>query len=333
MAPWPRSRFPMTVLAPLAGLARLGARLKRHWVGEQVWSGPGGCGGALSERLPDVSYDMGEGRHAVLLIHGLTGTPVEMRYVAKGLAAAGYHVHAVQLAGHCGTEGDLLRTNWQDWTASVEAAFDRLSQSHDKVAVGGLSMGAVLALHLATRRPTAAGLLLYSPVIWHDGWSLPRMRWLLPLVFMTPLCDHYRLVESFPYGLKDERLRNVVLARMMSGDSTQAGSMGMAGASLREMLKLVRLVKRRLPAITVPALILHSREDDVASLRNADFLAARLGGPVDKVVLDDCYHLIVLDRQRARVVQESVRFLDGALSSTRAVSVAFHRLSTATATV
>lgn len=284
-------------------------RLKRRLVGEDVWTGPGSRHGAVSAEIADVSYSMGSGTRAVLLIHGLTGTPVEMRYVAKGLAAAGYHVHALQLAGHCGTEGDLLRTNWQDWTASVDAAYLKLAQDYDHIAVAGLSMGAMLALHLAATRPVA-GVVLYSPVLWYDGWSIPWLQFLLPLVIATRLGDHYRLVETFPYGLKDDRLRAVVVSRMMSGDSAGAGTLGMAGATLREMRKLIAQVKRELGSIAAPTLILHSAEDDVASLRNANFLETRLGGSVRKVVLDDCYHLIVLDRQRARVVQETVHFLE-----------------------
>lgn len=274
-----------------------------------MWSGPGTRHGAVSEEIPDVSYTMGNGSRAVLLIHGLTGTPVEMRYVAKALAGAGYTVHAVQLAGHCGTEGDLLRTNWRDWTASVDAAYLMLARQYESVAVAGLSMGAMLALYLAAHRPVA-GIVLYSPVLWYDGWAIPRLQFLLPLLVATRLGDHYRLVETFPYGLKDDRLRAVVVNRMMSGDSAGAGTLGMAGATLREMRALIAQVKRQLPTITAPTLILHSSEDDVAGLRNANFLEARLGGPVNKVVLDDCYHLIVLDRQRAKVVRETLHFLE-----------------------
>ena len=44
-----------------------------------------------------------------------TGTPAEMRFVGKGLNRAGFTVYGMQLAGHCGSEADLLRTGWRDW--------------------------------------------------------------------------------------------------------------------------------------------------------------------------------------------------------------------------
>ena len=40
---------------------------------------------------------------SALLIHGLTGTPYEMRYLGEQLAARGVRVRGVKLAGHAGT--------------------------------------------------------------------------------------------------------------------------------------------------------------------------------------------------------------------------------------
>ena len=52
--------------------------------------------------IENVAFEFAGGRIGVLLIHGLTGTPNEMRSVAAGLQRAGFTVAAVQLAGHCG---------------------------------------------------------------------------------------------------------------------------------------------------------------------------------------------------------------------------------------
>ena len=108
----------------------------------------------------DQSFSLGEGRNGVLLIHGLGGTPTELKLVAKGLARNGFKVYCCQLAGHCGTPEDLTATTWEDWYASVETAFDKLRAECDTMVVGGLSMGAVLALHLAAQ-PSS------SPWKWH----------------------------------------------------------------------------------------------------------------------------------------------------------------------
>jgi carboxylesterase len=299
--------------------------LKSRFIGDQMWSGPGErCGpdgGAAPIR--DVSFHHPGGPEAVLLIHGLTGTPTEMRFVGKQLAAAGFTVYGMQLAGHCGSEDDLLETGWTDWYASVEAAWSEIAKRHDTVFAAGLSMGAVLALMLAARHPGAIkGLALYSTTLWYDGWTIPKLQFLLPLFLYTPLGLKYRFVETWPYGIKDERLRARVVASMESGDSAAAGNMGMAGRSLRELRSLVAHLKRELPRVTVPTLILHAKDDDVTSVKNAEYVERRVGGPVRKVLLDDCYHMITVDRQRHRVARESIDFFRALAAEGVAVKIA-----------
>jgi carboxylesterase len=75
-----------------------------------------------------------------------------------------------------------------------------------------------------------------------------------------------------------------------------------------ELRWLVDIVKRELPAIRQPTLIVHPREDDRASLRNAGSLQGALGGMVETCVLDDSYHIVTVDRQRDLVVDRTAAF-------------------------
>src|SRR5262245_20930738 len=88
----------------------------------------------------DQTIRLSGGRLGFLLIHGLGGTPLEMRYVAQGLAQAGHTVHVPQLAGHCGSSEELKATRWADWYATVEEEHNLLKERCDGVVVGGLSM-------------------------------------------------------------------------------------------------------------------------------------------------------------------------------------------------
>lgn len=260
--------------------------------------------------MNDNSFTLEGGPTAVLLIHGLTGTPSEMRGVAKAIARRGYTVHVVQLAGHCGSEDDLLRTGWRDWSRSVERAFDQLRERHQTVFVGGLSMGALLSLNLAHNRPgEVAGLLLYSTTLFYDGWAIPRTRVFLKPALALGFSRWIRFVESAPYGIKDDRLRGRLMRSMQQGDSAAAGNAATPGGSLVQLHRLIARVKKALPSIRTPALVVHAREDDMTSLRNADYLASRLGGDVDKVILDDSYHMVTLDLDKARLIDHSVEFL------------------------
>ena len=252
------------------------------------------------------------GRDGVLLIHGLTGTPAEMRAVGKGLNRAGFTVVGVQLAGHCGSESDLVATTWEDWYASVEAAADELRGRVDRLFVAGLSMGAVLALRLAAVRPGwIAGVGVFGATFRYDGWSIGwtgRLSFLLPAFKRLGIGQHRSFIEQPPYGIRDERLRAQVSAAMFSGDSEAAGLPGNPWPALAEMVELSRDVRRRLPDVTAPCFIAHAADDDVASIANADLVARRVRGPVEMLLLADSYHMITIDRERRMLIERTADF-------------------------
>src|SRR5215472_9190657 len=103
-----------------------------------------------TEPIADTSefFFPGAGR-SVLLIHGLSGTPFEMRYLGERLAAAGVRICGVRLAGHAGGAEELGAATRVQWYESAVEGFERLHRFGDPVAVAGLSMGALLAARLA----------------------------------------------------------------------------------------------------------------------------------------------------------------------------------------
>ncbi|AZC52927.1 MULTISPECIES: alpha/beta hydrolase [Pseudomonas] len=260
----------------------------------------------------DAGFVLGNGEVAVLLIHGLTGTPTELRRVAVGLAKAGCTVYVPTLAGHCGNNADLQATGWQDWYEGVRRTFVGIRQRHRQVFVGGLSMGAVMSMYLASEHPgQVSGLLMYSTTLKYDGWSINKLAFLTPLLMKIPFGVHIcSFEEKPPYGIKNERLRAVVERQMKAGESSSAGLLTMEGVTVRELHRMNAVVKKRMPSITTPALVLHSIEDDITSRWNADYVERKLGGPVVKVLLDNCYHMITVDLQYRRVVELSADFIE-----------------------
>jgi carboxylesterase len=259
--------------------------------------------------IADHSETFRGGPVGFLLIHGLGGTPVEMRFVGIGLARAGYTVRCPQLAGHCGSFEDLRATGWQDWYATADDALSELRKTCRKVIVGGLSMGAILALHLAAERPDDVhGAALFAPTLKLDGWGVPWYSMFFNLVRDRRTADLVAFSEREPYGIKDPRVRALVMAAINSGDSSKAGQFSNPGRVMLELRWLVNTVRRELGSIRQPTLIVHPRDDDRASLRNAAYLQGALGGMVDTCVLDDSYHIVTVDRQRALVVQRTIAF-------------------------
>jgi carboxylesterase len=254
------------------------------------------------------------GRSGVLLIHGLTGTPMEMRLLGKGLNRAGFTVHGMQLAGHCGNVEDLLATGWRDWYASVEKAADDMLGKVDHLFVGGLSMGALLALKLAADRPgQIAGVGVYGATFRYDGWGIPwtgRLSFLLPLLKRLGIGRHRSFMEQPPYGIRDERLRAQISTAMFSGDSTVAGLPGNPWYSLAELYGLAASVRRQLSQVTAPCLVAHASEDDIASVKNAELVMREVSAPAELLLLNDSYHMITIDKERRTLIERSAAFFD-----------------------
>ena len=266
--------------------------------------------------ITDNSIFYEGGRTGVLLIHGLGGTPVEMKSIARRISDADATVYCCQLAGHCGTEDDLVATHWQDWYASADEALAKLEEKCDRVIVGGLSMGAILAARLAACEPErVCGVIMLAPTLWYDGWSIPWYSFLLKWFIGTPAGRRYRFVEAEPYGVKDERIRRILVKALMSGESVDAGLPATPSLALRELWRLVADFEPRLPQIKQLVLVIHAREDEVASLKNAEYLQRHLGGPVETLILDDSYHLITVDRQRSLVMQRTAEFVEAFVRS------------------
>ena len=258
----------------------------------------------------DTSFKIKGGKVGILLLHRLCGTPVEMRFVANGLAKQGYSVHCPKLAGHCGSEDEIKATSWVDWYRSAEEALDELRKECDVVIAGGLSTGAVLALMLAAKNPNKVqATTLLAPTLWLNGWMIPWYARLFALVRTKWLANFFSFPHHAPYGIKDARVRDFIERSRASRPATETGHAVTPGVLVLEHRRLVDAVRTLVPYIRQPALIVHPLEDDYAGMSNATYLRDGLAGPVDLVVLDDCYHIVTVDRQRHLVVEAIDRFV------------------------
>jgi carboxylesterase len=239
------------------------------------------------------------------LLHGLCGTPAEVRFVAKGLARAGYTVHTPQLAGHGAENGG----RWQDWYMSAREALIEIRKECDTVIVGGLCMGAILGLHLAARNPgKVQGVSLFSPTLWINGWAMPWTMRLFKLVRSRWFANFISFPDSDSLGIKCPRVRSFVKTALdTDGDYGRAG---VPGTMVLEHRRMVDAAMNLLHRVKQPTLIVHSREDDYADLNNAVYLKDELPGRVDMVVLEDSYHMVTLDKQRQVVVDKARMFVE-----------------------
>jgi carboxylesterase len=251
----------------------------------------------------------------ILLIHGLTGTPAEMKPFAKRLVKAGYSVACPQLAGHCQSVEALKATHWRDWYGSVLIAFEQMKREYDQVYVGGLSMGALLALLLAAeKKEQVTGLILLSVTFFYDGWNIPRVkrRFLLPIALYTPLKHIMQWEEQPPYGIKCQRTRAKVAAVLSNKTANAPESIGYfqtPALVILESTRLIRAARRALGQVFVPTLIVHSTEDDMASIKNAHYVKRRISSKrVESFFVDDTYHVVTLDQRKDDIAARVAEF-------------------------
>lgn len=260
------------------------------------------------------------GEDAVLLLHGLAASPLEMRYVARALHRDGFSVHVPHIHGY---GFGATATDSREWHDRACAIFEKLQRQYRTVSIGGLCIGAVLALSVAAEKcRDVAALSLLSTTLFYDGWSVPWYRFLLPLGYYTPLRRVYAYREREPYGLKNETLRQRIARASRQAALTDVGATSLPMNHIYHAMRLIRDVKRGLDRVTAPALLVHAVDDDTTSVKSMDFVAGRIGSRVvRKIFLNDSYHMVTMDNERALVARETRDFLRAQLASEAGIQV------------
>jgi carboxylesterase len=247
------------------------------------------------------------GGHAVLLLHGLSSSPLEMRFLARALARDGFATYAPMLDGY---SAGSTECKMEAWLAAAIREFDELSRRYAHVSVCGLSIGATLALALVKHRPTAQAVILLSVTLAYDGWAIPWYRFLLGAAYYTPMRGRWRYREESPFGLKNEAL-SAEIARAMQKDAfSEVGPSTISLPALHEASRLAKSVRGFVRDIKNDCLIIHAIDDETANANNARFVSSHIGSVfLRSIYLDDSYHMITSDNEREIVAREVGLFL------------------------
>lgn len=251
----------------------------------------------------------------VVLIHGLTGTPTEMKIVARHLESRGHRVSSPTLAGHGKGHVELLATGWRDWLGTVKDSFDGLAKECREVYVVGLCASSLLATLLAADDRRVAGIVLLSSHYGEINPAMPRRRLLLPLVYPFPfLRKRFYWTEAAPYGLKDPELQALITAAIEDSRTRETADHGTFRTYVESLYQsdlLAKEVRRRAKDVTCRALLIHSLEDTWFTPQNSVRLAMDLGTE-DKTVLmiTGCNHVITVDLRKHDVADFVVQFVE-----------------------
>jgi carboxylesterase len=238
----------------------------------------------------------------VLCLHGITGTPFEVRPFAEAFGRAGFSVEAPLLAGHGATLAELARSSWPDWLASAERALDALQARTQgrPVALCGFSMGGLLALRLARLRPERVAALVVMGT---------------PLRLRRRQVAAIRVLTSLPIDFSGWPAANI---RKPNGSDISIpemrhGNPGLPAfpiAALRQLLDLMDIVRADLPSVRAPTLVVHARHDHVVPMDDSLELTGSLGSEIiERLWLERSFHVVGLDVESAQAVEAATRFV------------------------
>ena len=255
----------------------------------------------------------------VVLIHGLTGTPNEMKSVATFLNKKGYSVICPRLANHGEPMWVLKKSKWQDFYGSVRKVLTtgELAGSSSPVFAAGLSMGSLLALLLADEfKDRIRGVSCLAPTLFYDGWNMPFSKYFLPLSY-TPLRHISYFKEEPPYGIKNEAIRERIhkyYAKATLDDMENVAQYGypyFPVTLLHELGLLVKHVSKRLRKMDFPVQLIQAKDDDMTSVKNSKFIYDRIKSEEkEMILLYDSYHVITADHERDIVAQKMEDFFN-----------------------
>ena len=246
---------------------------------------------------------------AVLLFHGLTGSPFELKKYGQFLYDNGFDVFAECLPGHGEKFEEIYTVKYQDWLDFAYSRFSTLKSEYNNVFLSGICLGAVLAIATAIKfKDEVSGVIALSTTLYLDGWRLPWYKFMIPLALSTIIRFYYCYPECEPHGIKNERTRKVIKKLLEKGD---VGMNDFPMTGIYELLKLSAYERKILHEMTAPILLIHSKYDDLTSEKSANVVYKNISSK-DKelIILEDSYHMVLYDNEKDFVYNKALGFIN-----------------------
>lgn len=239
-----------------------------------------------------------------LVLHGFTGSPSHVRWLGRYLHEQGYTVYAPLMAGHGTAPKHLAHCYWQDWYHSALSGFGLLRETCQQVFCIGLSMGGALSLMLAAAEKVDGVVGISVPHHPVGAWG--RLLWAVYGLFGG------MLVKPGPPPDKDPFTQWVKEQQKARGEPVvgRVSYHEQPAASVVQIENMLGEMRRRLPSITAPALLIHSRTDNVVPFSQMQMNYDQIGSTVKQTfVLDQGRHTLTEDPDYLKVFEATANFI------------------------
>jgi carboxylesterase len=258
----------------------------------------------------DIKLDAGP--HGVLMLHGLGANSLELDALSRYLHQRGFSV-LVPYIDHY-SFGSPAGT-WSQWVEAAQERYWELKARCETVSVVGLSMGATLALALASKE-TPTAVVALSVCLAYDGWAIPFYSFLLRFAPYISFLQKYRFNEAEPYGIKNDQMRARVKRALAQDHIAEIGADALSYRQISQGIALVDEVWGKLEEINSPLLFIHAADDETAHPLTVEKAMGLISSKIKRLhLLGDSYHMITVDNERDTVNHETCFFLQQQVNS------------------
>ena len=216
------------------------------------------------------------------------------------LSDQGFSVLAVRLGGHATRPGDMIRSRYTDWMASVEDGYHLLNGFSDQIFLIGLSMGGILALLMSTRLNVAGVFAMSTPYSLPDDPRLKFINQISKFIKFLPKND-----ETPDAGWFDKK----AFAEHVSYPMNPV-------RSIAELNLLMEEMHKALPLVDVPVFLVHSRNDNYVIKDSMRKIFDRLGTNEKQMMwVEGSGHVIPREPAREQVFQAAANFIKKVLET------------------
>jgi carboxylesterase len=239
-------------------------------------------------------YFEGNNNKAVLLIHGWTSVPYEVRRLGKYLNENGYTVSGPMLSGHGTVPKDLEDVKWTDWLKDAANEYLKLKEKNEKVYIAGTSIGGNLAVMLASKYPEVSGLILMA-----TPYKIRLENSSLLFAKILRLFKKYSKKFYPPtFGVA------TTITRIISYQTYPV-------ASALETFDLIKVSRKYFSKIIQPCFLIQSASDHITARGNLEIIYAIIGSKIKKKkYIKRAYHTFISDVKNENVFQDILNFLE-----------------------
>lgn len=249
------------------------------------------------------SYTVGQGRTAILMVHGFGSSPGVFQNVASALAERGYTCRAMCLPGYGLSAHEFAKAGRAQWLAAINDEVARLSADYDHVWLLGHSMGASLAIDYVSGGSRAVdGVVLLAPLIQVSNKRSPILAARTYYELGRHVFAPDELVES---AFSPDFHTNEPVANQDNVPFTPFAVFG-------QVFDIMDSIGRHPAGLTIPTLMVLADDDKVVDSRAAERYFSQVGAArKDLMHVAHSGHIVPLDNGWEHVVERVDSFVRG----------------------